>query len=258
LFEYDILFTQYTGHGRELSKMAVKENMDAVVVVGGDGSINEVGSALVNSEVGLGIIPSGSGNGLAHHLNLPFNLGKSIQSINAFRTQKIDTLEINGHFGVNVSGVGFDARIAQEFAKVRRRGFWSYFQIVLREFPKYIPQVYKIITDEQQIERDALLVCFANSSQFGNGVVIAPQAQINDGKMEVCIVSRVPILEAPFLGQMMISRLINRTHYVQYIKTNEVTVIQSRDHFAHIDGEFISLGKDIHVKVNSLSLNVIL
>jgi diacylglycerol kinase (ATP) len=256
-FDHEVMFTEYAGHGNQLGRAAVAGKIDAVVVVGGDGSVNEVASAVVNSSVSLGIIPSGSGNGLAHYLRLPFNLGRSIDTINTFKTLRIDTFNVNGHFGVNMSGVGFDAMVAMEFAKVKRRGFWSYFQIVLNEYPKYEPQEYKLEYNGKCITRKALLISFANSNQFGNGVVIAPEAKIDDGMIDVCVMNRVPLIEAPIMGQMMITKLINRTHYVEYIRTQEVTVFQNEDYVAHIDGDPIYLGKKLNLKVNPLSLNLI-
>ncbi len=256
-FDYDVLFTEYAGHGVELSETAISENHDAVIVVGGDGSVNEVGSALVNTKVALGIIPTGSGNGLAHHLKLPFNLARSIENINKYQISRIDTLEINNHFCVNIAGVGFDAKVALEFSKAKRRGFWSYFQIILHEYPKYKALDYTLTFDNQVVRKNALLVCFANSNQFGNGVVIAPKASLTDGILDVCIMSKVPLVQAPVLGQVLFLKLINKTHYVEYIRTKQIKLSQQQDQVAHIDGDPIFLGKEIHVKVNPLSLNVI-
>jgi diacylglycerol kinase (ATP) len=256
-FIHHVLFTGHAGHGMELSKEAISKGVDAVIVVGGDGSVNEVASALVNSSVSLGIIPTGSGNGLAHYLRLPFNLSRSLDTINKLKTLKIDTLTMNNHLCVNLAGVGFDAKVANEFSKVKRRGFWSYFQIVINEYPRYEVQEYQLNYDGKSITRKALLICFANSNQFGNGVVIAPEAKIDDGLIDVCIVSRVPLIEAPIMGQMMILKLIDRTHYVEYIRTSEITLIQEGNYVAHIDGDPVFPGKEINVKVNPLSLNVI-
>lgn len=256
-FDPELVFTAYAGHGKLLATEAVNQGYNAVVVVGGDGSVNEVGAALVNTEVPLGIIPTGSGNGLAHHLKLPFNLNKAIGLINKFHFEKIDTYTVNGQFGCNVAGVGFDAHVAEKFALVSRRGFWSYFRIILQEYPGYEAMPFTLEYGAEKIHRKALLISFANSNQFGNGAVIAPEASLTDGLLDICIMSKVPLLEAPLMGQMLIFKLINRTHYVEYIKTAEFTLTQEIDGPSHIDGDPFVRGKKFHVKVNPLSLNVI-
>ena len=255
--DFLVKFTSYPGHGTELAQEAAKKGLDAVVVAGGDGSVNEVAKGLVNTKTALGIIPTGSGNGLAHFLHLPFNLSKAIDNIKAFRVKKIDTFTVNGKFGCNLSGVGFDAKVAVEFSKVKRRGFWSYFRIVLQEYLTYESQNYVLELDGKIIDRKALMVCFANSNQFGNNAVIAPQAIADDGLIDICIISKVPLVEAPFIGTMLISRLINKTHYAEYFKTHEVILHKPVSVPVHIDGDPVDTESKIHVRVNPLSLNVI-
>ncbi len=256
-FHPEIIFSQYAGHVEELSREAAGAGLDLVVVVGGDGSVNEAGAGLVGTDTPLGIIPTGSGNGLAHYLDLPFNLDRAIDNLNHFHSKKIDTATLNGHFFCNVAGAGFDARVATEFAKVERRGFWSYFKLVLQEYSNYKARTYKLKYHGQEITRKALLITFANSNQYGNNAIIAPDAQADDGLLDVCILSKVPLIEAPLLGQMLMLKLIDRTHYVEYIKTPEITVVQEADENCHVDGEPLKSGQVLHVKVNPLSLNVV-
>jgi len=255
--DFQVKFTSYPGHGTELAQEAAKKGLDAVVIAGGDGSVNEVAKGLVNTNTALGILPTGSGNGLAHFLQLPFNLSKAFDNINAFRVKKIDTFTINGKFGCNLSGVGFDAKVAVEFSKVKRRGFWSYFRIVLQEYVTYESQNYVLEFDGKTIHRKALMVCFANSNQFGNNAIIAPGASADDGLIDICIISKAPLVEAPIMGTMLVSRLINRTHYAEYFKTHEVILHKPEAVPVHIDGDPVDTENTIHVKVNPLSLNVI-
>ena len=255
--DYEIKFTDFPGHGKLLTAEAVEKGLDAIVVVGGDGSVNEAANGLVNSNVALGIIPTGSGNGLAHFLKLPFNLNKAIDNIKAFQVKKIDTFTVNGRFGCNLSGVGFDAKVADEFSKVKRRGFWSYFRIVLQQYLSYESQNYVLEFDGKTIERKALMICFANSNQFGNNTVIAPGASVDDGLIDICVISKVPLLEAPVMGTMLVSRLLNKTHYVEYFKTSEVALHKPEGVSLHIDGDPVDTENTIRVKVNPLSLNVI-
>lgn len=255
--DYTIEFTEFSGHATQLANEASENGLEAIVVVGGDGSVNEVAKGLVNTNVALGIIPTGSGNGLAHFLHIPFNLSKAIDNIKAFQVKKIDTFTINGHFGCNLSGVGFDAKVAVEFSKVKRRGFWSYFRIVLQEYLTYKSQNYVLQFDGKTIERKALMVCFANSNQFGNNAVIAPGASADDGLIDICIISKVPLIEAPVMGTMMVSRLLNKTHYAEYFKARQVTLLKPSGVPLHIDGDPLETEDKIHLKVNPLSLNVI-
>jgi diacylglycerol kinase (ATP) len=255
--DHEVKFTGYPGHGTELAQQAAEKGLDAVVVAGGDGSVNEVARGLVKTNTALGIIPTGSGNGLAHFLHIPFNLSRAIESIKAFQIKKIDTFTINENFGCNLAGVGFDAKVAVEFSKVKRRGFWSYFRLVLHEYLTYKSQNYTLEFDDQIINRKALMVCFANSNQFGNNAVIAPDASTDDGLIDICIISKVPLLEAPVMGTMLVTRLLNKTHYAEYFKTREVILHKSSGVPLHIDGDPVDADNKIHLKVNPLSLNVI-
>src|SRR5690554_881677 len=137
LFTYEILYTKHRGHAYELAKKLADEKVDIVCVVGGDGSVNEVGSALININTTLAILPSGSGNGVALHLGLPLKLKTAIHRINAHRTIEMDTVEINGRPAIGVSGFGFDAQVAKKFDEYHKRGLISYAKVVLKEWKKY-------------------------------------------------------------------------------------------------------------------------
>ena len=257
LYEHNVLYTSYPGHGHIIGQQAVKENVDGVVVVGGDGSINEVAKALVNTPVALGIIPLGSGNGLAHFLKIPFNPVKSIETINSFKTIKIDTLSINNHFCISIAGLGFDAKVAQKFARVKIRGFWSYFRIALSEYAGYGEKEYHLTYGGNQIVRNALLINVANSNQYGYKAVISPSSVIDDGLVEICIVKKVPLMLAPFEAYRLFTKTIHRSPFYESISSDEITIVQKEEQIAQIDGEPIDLGKTINIKVIPQSLNVI-
>jgi len=257
LYEHDVLHTSHPGHGHLIGQQAAKENVDGVVVIGGDGSINEVAKALVNTPVALGIIPLGSGNGLAHFLKIPFNPVKSIKTINSFKTIKIDTLSINNHFCISIAGLGFDAKVAQKFARVKIRGFWSYFRIALNEYAGYGEKEYHLTYGGNQIIRNALLINIANSNQYGYRAVISPSSVIDDGMVEICIVKKVPLVLAPFEAYRLFTKTIHRSPFYESISSDEITIIQKEEQIAQIDGEPIELGKTINIKVIPQSLNVI-
>ncbi len=256
-FEYDVFYTEYQHHAREICENAVRNNVNIVVAVGGDGTINEVVNGIHGSEVLLGIIPYGSGNGLARHLKIPFNLRDSIELINKGNFQKIDTISINNKIFVNVAGIGFDAMVAKKFSKSNKRGFLSYFKIVTTEYNYYRPKKYRLIIDGQQIITKALMIVFANSDQFGYNTTIAPDAKIDDGLMDICIVKKVPALQVPFLVQLLFLKQFDKTKYIDIIRTNEVIVKRKRNKVVNIDGEPVKLTKELNLRVNHKSLNVI-
>jgi len=257
IFDYDISYSNAPKHATELSKDAVDKNYDIVVAVGGDGSINEVAKGIIGSNCILGIIPVGSGNGLARHFNLPFDISQAIEVINQCNTIKIDTATINDQLFLSIAGVGFDALVANKFAKGKRRGFWSYFKITVREYPKYKPKKYSLTIDGKKMNRRALLVSFANSNQFGYNTSIAPMAIINDGFLDVCILRKVPIVKAPFIAHLLFSKRIDKTPYMEIIKAKEVKVIRKKNSKIHIDGDSLKLNKELNIKINPLSIKVI-
>jgi diacylglycerol kinase (ATP) len=166
-----------------------------IAAVGGDGTVNEVGRALVHSEAVLAIIPVGSGNGLARHLGIPVGLKKGIKALNHAYPIVIDTGKINDKIFLGVAGIGFDAHIAHKFALFGKRGFFSYCQVASREFSLYAPQSYFITIDGKQITKKAFILTFANSSQYGNNFLIAPKARVSDGYLDLVIIDDIPSIQ---------------------------------------------------------------
>ena len=257
-FDYDILYTKFAGHGTELAQEAVRKSYDIVVVSGGDGTLNEIAKALVGSETLLGIIPVGSGNGLAHHLKIPINPIQAIEIINKTKSITIDTAYVNNNLFVSIAGVGFDALVAKKFTKVKRRGFLSYFKIIAKEYPKYKPLNYIINIDGKQFARKALFISFANSDQFGYNTTIAPKAIIDDGMIDVCIVKKIPIIELPFLAHLLYWKQIDKSKFIETIKGKKFLIEQEKKSTVNIDGEAVKLEKDLVVKINPLSLKIII
>jgi len=191
LFDYEIVYTKASKHATELAKEALANNCHIVVAVGGDGSVNEIAKGLVGSNTSIAIIPTGSGNGLARHLQIPLDLKKAMALINASKKTTIDTIQLNEETFVNVAGVGFDAHIGWEFAKFGKRGLLSYIKLILRELPKYKAQDFELIIDGKSIHQKAFLISFANGSQWGNNAHIAPLADAADGFMDIAILKNV-------------------------------------------------------------------
>lgn len=256
LFDYTVKYTEAPQHATELTKNAIENKFEIVVAVGGDGTVNEVAQAIVGTDAILGIVPSGSGNGLARHLNISVNPKKAIQVINQLNVKKIDTALANEQFFVNLAGVGFDALVAKKFAGQRRRGFFKYFKIAVWEYLRYEPTKFTMIVDGQKIKRKALFISFANSDQFGYNTSIAPQAKIDDGFIDISIVKKIPLWKTLFTATLLFSKQINRSKYIEVLRAKEVEIIRKKKTI-HLDGEPIKMGKNLVVKINPSSLSVL-
>ena len=186
-FDCRIAETKYAGHATELAQQAARQGIDIVVAVGGDGTVNEVGRALVNTKTAMGILPCGSGNGLARHLNLPMNLKKCIDILNDCDIHTLDYGLINRHPFFCTCGMGFDAFISMKFAEAGKRGPITYMQKILEEGLSYQPETYEIEDEEGTRRYKAFLVSAANASQYGNNAYIAPQASMSDGLLDIII-----------------------------------------------------------------------
>ena len=257
LYSFKVGFTEYRGHATELAREAVSDGANIVVAVGGDGTVNEVGRALVGTETTLAIIPTGSGNGLARHLRLPMNFRKAINVINRAKRKKIDTATLNNQFFVSVAGIGFDAYIARRFDQTKKRGFISYFNIATSSYRKYKPRSYRISVDGRVIKRKALLISFANSSQFGNNASIDPGAEIDDGLINVCIVRKIPLWKVTLITPLFFLKKFDKTPFVEIIKGREVIVKRKKGKYIHLDGDPEKEGKSFIIKVHPLSLQVV-
>jgi YegS/Rv2252/BmrU family lipid kinase len=255
-FEFNVEYTESPGHAIDLSKNAIKNGCQVVVAVGGDGTVNEVSRPLVGTNIPLGIIPSGSGNGLARHLGIPLETDKAIRLINEGNIMPIDTVKANDHLFLSIAGIGFDALVARKFAKQKLRGFFKYAFISITEFFPYEPTVFKMIADGKEIEREALFISFANSNQFGYNTIIAPEAKIDDGQIDICIVKKFPAWISPFLAPMLIAKKIDQTPYVEIIRAKEIFV-KRKHKYMNLDGEPVKLKKRLHIRVVPNSLQII-
>lgn len=242
---------------KHIAREAIGEGLEIVVIVGGDGSVNLVAQALVGTNIILGIIPSGSGNGLARHLGIPMRMVAAIDVINKGTVKPIDTGTVNSKLFVSICGTGFDALIAKKFAKIKRRGFFSYLQLITENYLQYKPRKYRIMFGGDRLTTKALLVCCANSGQFGYNTVIAPQARIDDGLLDVAIVRKVPLLQTSLIMPFLFTRKIDRSPYVNIVRTNQLTIKRKRNKVVNIDGDPQKVGKNLHIKINKQSLNVI-
>jgi diacylglycerol kinase (ATP) len=256
-FETHFVHTEYRKHAHKLALEAVAAGFDGVVIVGGDGSINEVGSALAGTKVALGIIPAGSGNGLSRSLKVPLNIAKAVKNIANFNLRTIDTGLANDRPFMNVAGMGFDAYVANKFHKAKMRGLWKYMVLGLRSLGEYQPQKYVFNADGLVFERIANVISIANSPQYGNNALIAPNAVMDDGMLDLVVakestmVNNIGLIIRLFLGNL------HKSPLVKTVRVRELTITQERDDTAHLDGDPFELGKVIRFTVNPMSLQVI-
>lgn len=263
LYDYRIAYTQYAHHATEIAKQSLdnKEFTPKIIVaVGGDGSINDCVRGLVGSNAILGIIPCGSGNGLARCLHIPLNISRAIEVINESHFVNIDTVKLNGLPFVSIAGVGFDALIAEKFRGNTTRGFQTYARIALQDYPMYEPRTYRLLIDGHIITTKALFVSFSNSNQFGYNAVVAPKAVLTDGLLDVSIVKKMPLAFAgPGLIQLLFFRNFDKNAYVKTFKVKNVKLLDFEDKAINLDGECIEIqDKTLDFEIVEHSLNVII
>lgn len=258
-FDVHINFTDSAGHASILCKKAIENKTDIIVAVGGDGTINEVASQMIGSECVLGIIPGGSGNGLARHLGIPLVAEKAVKLIVEGKNTKIDTGTVNEKPFISIAGVGFDALVAKLFSVNKRRGFLTYLSLIAQQFTRYREKKYTLEFDTGEIiTKKALFISLANSNQFGYNTTISPNAQLNDGLLDVCIVKKPKLINFPILLNLLLLKKIDQSPFVQIIPTKGVVIKRSKNRFVNIDGEACKLKKNLKVKVKPLSLNIII
>lgn len=248
-FVYDVCHSEYPGHCTEITA-SKRENYDIIVAVGGDGTINEIAKVLAGTNTILGIIPIGSGNGLARTiLKMSPSVIKSLQLINANNIRTIDMGIINGYPFFNMAGIGFDAEVAHRYNLKEKRGFLAYLKTVAELFFCYRTRKYEVIYGNQAYSINAFLISFANSSQWGYNAHICPGSDPSDGVLGVTIIHAFPKIVIPFLAWRLFTRKLNKSSFVQVFMTKNMKVHTPGDIVAHIDGNPITFKDNIHVEV---------
>ncbi|MGC8864788.1 MAG: diacylglycerol/lipid kinase family protein [Bacteroidales bacterium] len=256
-YECEIHYTQGPGDGIRLAGEAVKRGADKIIAVGGDGTVNEVAQALVGTEIPMGIIPYGSGNGLANHLKLPRHPEEALRLMANGKIIAMDTLRINEHLAVSIAGLGFDARVAREYARESQRGFLTYARIAIKEYITFRQREFHITAPGIDIRQKAMLLSIANSDQFGYNTTIAPDASISDGLADLTIIRKVPFTTLLLTAFLLFTRKINKSRYVSTLRLSECTITREKGKYINIDGEPIRMPYTIHLKVVPASLKII-
>ena len=256
-FDVEIKFTEYAGHASEIATQAKEEGMDIVVAVGGDGTINEVARSVTDSRTALGIVPCGSGNGLARHLMLPLNVKGALEIINSCEIHDLDYGIINGHPFFCTCGMGFDAFISAKFAAAGKRGAMTYAEFILKEGLSYKPETYEVTFDDGTGSYKAFLISCANASQYGNDAYIAPQASMADGLMDVIIMEPFDILEAPQISIEMFNKTLNKNSKIKSFRTRKLHVHRSAPGVIHFDGDPIEAPADLDIELIHCGIRIV-
>ena len=257
LFEYEIKLTERAGHASELATEAKNNHADIVVAVGGDGTVNEVARSLVHSDTALGILPCGSGNGLARHLLLPMNLKKSIEVINAGKIHDLDYGVINGHPFFCTCGMGFDAFVSMKFAESGKRGPISYAENILREGLKYEPETYTLEDETGTKQYKAFLISCANASQYGNNAYIASQASMSYGLIDVVIMEPFDVIEAPQVSFDMFNKTLDKNSKIKSFRCKKLHITRSQPGVIHYDGDPVMTGAEIDVHLEEKGIKMV-
>lgn len=253
----NIVFTEYAGHATELARQYAQMGFDAVVAVGGDGTVNEVATGLRDTHTALGIIPTGSGNGLARHLGISLRVSRAIEQINRGEIILADYGLVNEQPFFCTCGIGFDALIADQFASAGSRGMKTYMQNILKDLFTYQPETYILHGEGIDMSPQAFLVTFANANQWGNDAFIAPKASIQDGKMDIAILSKFPLIAAPSLAFGLFTKCIDHDAFMNTIQTKEIYVTREKAGPLHVDGEPLQMPQELHIRIVEDGLRVL-
>ncbi|MFM8962400.1 MAG: diacylglycerol/lipid kinase family protein [Sphingomonadales bacterium] len=256
LFSFEIQYTQYKGHAIEIAQEAVQLGVDIVCAVGGDGSVHEVGTSLINTQTSLAVIPIGSGNGLARHMFIPRNIRKAIETINLNHQILMDTVLVNDQPFLGVGGYGLDAIIAKKFDEDKKRGFWTYVKHVFKEFFRYNPMNISIDANGQIKKMPVVLCTIANTSEFGNGFKVSPKSDATDGKLELFLLKPFSFFGIPKMIFQFFTGRSDRSSYAEVISFKKAKISIPNGQ-AHHDGEPLTVTHELNVRVVPHSLHII-
>ena len=254
---YDFIVWKNKDDFQSVKQQIILGNYSIVVACGGDGTVNQVASVVAHTRMTLGIFPLGSGNGLARSNNISLDLHKALSVIEKGNIKKIDGALINDHPFFCTAGVGFDALIANEFATSTKRGFITYFKTSVKEFFNYTPNDYKITVDGRIIETKAFLITIANAGQWGNDVYIAPEAELNDGILNVSILKSFSKFAIPMIGIKLFTKKIHTSSKLISEKGRQIDIEFNGELPVHFDGEPLMIKDKLTISVLHLALKVV-
>lgn len=254
-YEVETRATERAGHALELAREAAERGYYAVVAAGGDGTVNEVASGIAGSDTVLGIMPLGSGNGLARHVILSIDIDRAIDVIAADRPKRCDYGTANGRPFFCTFGMGFDAEVSRKFSSAGRRGLISYLQSAFKVYLKYKSEEYEISTPESTFKVKAFLVAVCNASQYGNNAFIAPSASIHDGLLDITVIHSGDPFTRAMVGVELFTGRINSNIIIQTIRTPRA-IIRKLPGTVHIDGDVAEMPERVEVTCHPSSISI--
>lgn len=250
----EFVFTQYQGHASELAR---ETDAEIVVAIGGDGTVSEVAQSLCGTGKILGLIPCGSGDGLALHLGIRRNVADAVDTINGGLVIEMDYAEVCGKPFFCTAGMGIDALVSFKFAESGERGLKSYIIDALETWKNFRPEHYEIRTDGGSWSGEAAIVTIANANQWGNRAKIAPHASVSDGLLDVTIVKPFRNTDIPILADRLMHGTLDRSSLVETFRATEVKITRERPGPMHLDGDPCEMGTEICIKVIPAALRII-
>lgn len=256
-YVWEIAYTERAGHAVGIAAQAAENKIDIIVAVGGDGTVNEIARSLVHTDTALAIIPCGSGNGLARHLQIPMDPRKALEVLNGGRRDIIDYGKIDGTPFFCTCGVGFDAFVSLKFANAGKRGLLTYLEKTLQESLSYEPETYELETEDGTAKHKAFLIACGNASQYGNNAYITPQADLNDGLLDVTILEPFTVLDVPSLSFQLFNKTIDQNSRIKTFRCKKLCIHRSKPGVAHFDGDPMQAGQNIDIELIQKGLHVI-
>lgn len=257
LFSPTVVVTEYAGHATQLAQQFALEGYYAVIAVGGDGTVNEVANGLVGTNTALGIVPNGSGNGFARHLDISTRMNRAIEMLNSSEVISVDYGMVNDKKFFSTCGVGFDALVAVQFNEGKSRGLKTYVQNTLQSLFNYKPETYHIFGEDIDVTTEAFLITFANAGQWGYDAYIAPKASVQDGLMDIAIVNKFPLSAAPKLALNLFTHNIDENFYMNTVRSKAITLVRENAGAIHIDGDPVEMPAELNIKIVADGLKVL-
>ncbi|MEY8707026.1 diacylglycerol kinase family protein [Bacteroides faecichinchillae] len=256
-YTWEVVYTKRAGHAVQIAAKAAEEKADIVVAIGGDGTINEIARSLVHTDTALGIIPCGSGNGLARHLHIPLEPKKALDILNEGCLNVIDYGKINNTDFFCTCGVGFDAFVSLKFAHAGKRGLLTYLEKTLQESLKYQPETYELETENGVAKYKAFLIACGNASQYGNNAYIAPQATLTDGLLDVTILEPFTVLDVPSLAFQLFNKTIDQNSRIKTFRCKKLCIRRAAPGVVHFDGDPMETGTEVNIELIQRGLHVV-
>ena len=255
--ELYFVYTNEQGHVAQIIDNVATQGFDVVIGVGGDGTINEVADAVRPTDMTMGIIPMGSGNGLARSLDIPMDPEAALEVIRKGYIKRIDCCEANGIPFFVTFGVGFDAQVTASYDQKSFRGPLSYVISTVDQFIKHKSSLYRLHINGEMIEQKAFLVTCANADQYGNNAIIAPEAELDDGLFDVVVIRAMSLLKAPQVAISLFTKRVDESASIDIYRTDHLIIEREEADYAQVDGELLELGCRIEITIQKQQLPIL-